>query len=55
MIARTLNEPPMSIEPGIVAYAAETMKAARERPSYGRQQWEALVRQVDRRGADYRR
>ena len=55
MIARTLNEQPITIQTSIVDYAAAYMKTARAAQSYGQQQWDALVRRIDRTGADYRK
>ncbi|MDB5318142.1 MAG: uncharacterized protein JWO26_2277 [Rhodospirillales bacterium] len=55
MIARTLDEPPLLIEPHIVERAAKRMKALRATPEYGQRQWDALLRRIDRNGADYRR
>lgn len=55
MIARTLDEPPVLIEPHIVERAAKRMKALRDTPDYGQRQWEALLRRIDREGASYRR
>lgn len=55
MIARTLDEPPVLIEPHIVERAANRMRALRATPEYGVRQWQALLRRIDRDGADYRR
>ena len=55
LIARTMNDPPVAIEPDIVAKSAERMKKRRASPEYGQMEWQGLVRTVDRRGADYRR
>ncbi|MGG5888497.1 class II aldolase/adducin family protein [Falsiroseomonas sp. HC035] len=55
LIARTLDEPPVLIEPHIIERAARRMKALRATPDYGQRQWEALLRRIDRDGADYRR
>jgi len=55
LIARTLDAPPVMIEPAVVAKAAERMRALRNTPEYGLLEWEGLVRTVDRRGFDYRR
>jgi ribulose-5-phosphate 4-epimerase/fuculose-1-phosphate aldolase len=55
LIARTLDQPPVHIAPGVVAKAALRMKRIRAEDDYGLMEWEGLVRTVDRRGADYRR
>ncbi|MES2713696.1 MAG: class II aldolase/adducin family protein [Pseudomonadota bacterium] len=55
LIARTLDEPPLLIEPHIIERAAKRMKGLRATPEYGQRQWEALLRRIDRNGADYRR
>jgi ribulose-5-phosphate 4-epimerase/fuculose-1-phosphate aldolase len=55
LIARTLDQPPVHIAPGVVAKAASRMKRIRAEDDYGLMEWEGLVRTVDRRGADYRR
>ncbi|MDB5414326.1 MAG: uncharacterized protein JWR10_2661 [Rubritepida sp.] len=55
MIARSLDEPPVLIEPHIVERAAKRQSGMRAKPEYGVRQWEALLRRVDRQGADYRR
>ena len=55
LIARTMNDPPVAIEPDIVAKSAERMKKRRASPEYGMMEWQGLVRTVDRRGGDYRR
>jgi len=43
------------IDDHIVGKAAARMKAIRNADDYGLLEWRALVRTVDRRGADYRR
>ena len=55
MIARTLDESPVLLEPHIVERAAKRMKVLRATPNYGQLQWEALLRRIDHNGADYRR
>jgi ribulose-5-phosphate 4-epimerase/fuculose-1-phosphate aldolase len=55
MIARSMDEPPVLIEPHIVERAAKRQSAMRQQPEYGVRQWDALLRHIDRQGADYRR
>jgi ribulose-5-phosphate 4-epimerase/fuculose-1-phosphate aldolase len=55
LIARTLGEPPVRIDDAIIAAAAQRMKKARAESDYGLPEWEALLRLIDARGADYRR
>jgi len=55
MIARSMDEPPVFIEPHIAERAAKRQTAMRQQPEYGVRQWEALLRRIDRQGADYRR
>jgi ribulose-5-phosphate 4-epimerase/fuculose-1-phosphate aldolase len=55
LIARTMDEPPVEIDPVVVAKAAERVKPVRDGETFGQMEWEGLVRTVDRRGADYRR
>jgi ribulose-5-phosphate 4-epimerase/fuculose-1-phosphate aldolase len=55
LIARTLDEPPVQIDPYVVGKAAERMRSIRNLPDYGLLEWDGLVRTVDRRGFDYRR
>src|SRR6266436_8357006 len=55
LIARTLDARPVHIDDHVVRKAAERMRAIRNAEDYGLMEWQALVRTVDRRGADYRR
>ncbi len=55
LIARTLDAPPVHIDDHVVHKAAERMRTIRNAEDYGLMEWQALVRTVDRRGADYRR
>ena len=55
LIARTMNDPSVVIEPAIVAKSAERMKKRRASPEYGMGEWQGVLRAVERRGADYRR
>jgi ribulose-5-phosphate 4-epimerase/fuculose-1-phosphate aldolase len=55
LIARSMNTPPVQIAPEIVAKAQDRMRQRRDSPEYGLAEWKALVRTVERRGADYRR
>jgi ribulose-5-phosphate 4-epimerase/fuculose-1-phosphate aldolase len=55
LIARTMDSPPLEIEPHVVEKAAERMRKRRDTAEYGRAEWQGLVRTVDRKGFDYRR
>jgi ribulose-5-phosphate 4-epimerase/fuculose-1-phosphate aldolase len=55
LTARMLDAPPLRIEDDIVRKAAERMRKHRDSGEYGLMEWEALVRTIDRKGADYRR
>ncbi len=55
LIARTMNDPPIAIDPEIVRKSAERMKKRRASPDYGMGEWQGVLRAVERRGADYRR
>ena len=55
LIARQLNAEPAKIDDYVIGKAAGRMRARRDRPEYGKAEWQGLVRTVDRRGADYRR
>jgi ribulose-5-phosphate 4-epimerase/fuculose-1-phosphate aldolase len=55
LIARQMNAKPVMIEPHVVAAAAERMKTVRDSEAYGLMEWEALVRTVEKKGADFRR
>jgi ribulose-5-phosphate 4-epimerase/fuculose-1-phosphate aldolase len=55
LIARSMNTPPVQIDPAIVARAQDRLRQRRNSPDYGLLEWKALVRTVDRKGADYRR
>jgi ribulose-5-phosphate 4-epimerase/fuculose-1-phosphate aldolase len=55
ILARTMNGPIAHIEEHVVARAADRMKRIRNNESYGRMDWDALVRTVERKGADFRR
>jgi ribulose-5-phosphate 4-epimerase/fuculose-1-phosphate aldolase len=54
LIARTLDQPPVHVDPDVVDRAARRMKRIRTEGDYGLMEWEGLVRAVDRRGAEYR-
>ena len=51
---RSLDEPPVLIEPAIVERAAARMRKLRASPDYGLLEFQGLVRTVDRKGARYR-
>ena len=55
IIARQLGEPPVMIEDYIIERASSRMKKMRLNDDYGRMEWDGLVRQVDRKGFNYRR
>ena len=55
LIARTMDAPPVLIEQSVVQKAAERMRKIRNTEAYGLMDWQALVRTVERKGADYRR
>ncbi len=55
LIARTMDEPPVMIEPYVIQKAAERMKKVRGTEAYGLMEFQGLVRTVERKGADYRR
>jgi ribulose-5-phosphate 4-epimerase/fuculose-1-phosphate aldolase len=55
LIARTLDAPPVEIDPEIVRKSAERMKKRRGSPEYGLPEWQGVLRTLERRGADYRR
>ena len=54
LIARSLDAPPVQIEPHVVAKAGERMKKMRNTEGYGLMEWQGLVRTVERRGAEFR-
>jgi ribulose-5-phosphate 4-epimerase/fuculose-1-phosphate aldolase len=55
LISRQLGEEPASIEPYIIAKAAERMKKVRNTEEYGLGEWKGLVRSAERKGHDFRR
>jgi ribulose-5-phosphate 4-epimerase/fuculose-1-phosphate aldolase len=55
VMARTMNSPIAKIEDYVIAKAAERYKKLRNTESYGLMEWKALVRTVERKGADFRR
>ncbi len=55
IIARQLGEPPVMVQDYIIERAAKRMKAMRLTDEYGRMEWDGLVRQVDRKGFNYKR
>lgn len=54
LIARTLGEPPVLIEDDVIDGVATYMKAARAKPDFGFDEWNALLRLIDKKGSDYR-
>ncbi len=55
LIARQLDEPPVVIDEYVQKKAAERMKKMRSTQEYGLNEWQGLVRTVERKGADFRR
>jgi ribulose-5-phosphate 4-epimerase/fuculose-1-phosphate aldolase len=55
LIARQMDEPPVVIDEYIQRKAAERMKKVRSTKDYGLNEWQGLVRTVERKGADFRR
>jgi ribulose-5-phosphate 4-epimerase/fuculose-1-phosphate aldolase len=55
ILARTMNGPIAHIDEHVVSRAADRMKRIRNNESYGRMDWDALVRTVEHKGADFRR
>jgi ribulose-5-phosphate 4-epimerase/fuculose-1-phosphate aldolase len=55
LIARSLDEPPVMIDPDVVAKAAARMKKRRATDEYGLGEWKGLVRTAERKGFDWRR
>ena len=55
LMARTMNSPIARIEDHVIGKAAERMKKIRNTDTYGLMEWKALVRTVERKGADFRR
>lgn len=51
LIARTLDTPPVEVEPAIVQRAAQRMKKIRGSADYGLMEWRGLVRVVEREAA----
>ena len=55
VMARTMNGPIALVDDYVIGKAAERMKRIRHTDSYGLMEWQALVRTVERKGADFRR
>jgi hypothetical protein len=55
LLARQMNAKPVFIEDHVVQAAAERMQASRDSDAYGWMEWQALVRTVEKQGADFRR
>ena len=55
ILARTMSGPIAHIDDHVIGRAADRMKRVRNNESYGRMEWDALVRTVERKGADFRR
>ena len=54
LMARSLDEPPVVIEPYVQERAKARMQKLRGTPEYGLMEFQGLVRTVDRKGAKYR-
>lgn len=54
MSARMMNVEPVFIDEAVIRKAADYMPKHRAHPDYGRKEFEALVRMVDRTGPPYR-
>ena len=54
LIARTLGEPPVEIDPKVVDGIAKNMKSFRKKADFGVYNWKALLRKIERQGAPYR-
>jgi hypothetical protein len=50
-----LDESPIVIDDYVQRKAAERMKKMRSTDTYGLNEWQGLVRTVERKGADFRR
>ena len=50
LISRQLGEPPVMVEPSVVAGIAKAMQSARQKPDYGMHDWNALLRVIDAKG-----
>ena len=55
VMARTMNGKIARIDPFVIGKAAERYKKMRQTEAYGLNEWTALVRTVERNGADFRR
>jgi ribulose-5-phosphate 4-epimerase/fuculose-1-phosphate aldolase len=54
LLARQMDEPPIQIDHDVIEKAAIRMRKMRQTEGYGLAEWRGLVRQVDRKGFDYR-
>jgi ribulose-5-phosphate 4-epimerase/fuculose-1-phosphate aldolase len=54
LMARQMDEPPIQIDHDVIEKAAIRMRKMRQTEGYGLAEWRGLVRQVDRKGFDYR-
>jgi ribulose-5-phosphate 4-epimerase/fuculose-1-phosphate aldolase len=55
LLARTLDQPPVMIAENVVQSAAAYMQSMRRQENYGILDFQALLRKLDRDGAQYRR
>lgn len=55
IMARMMNTEPVIIDDHVQKAAEKWMKGRRNTEEYGTMEWDAFVRMIDRKGADYRR
>jgi len=55
LLARQMNAKPVMIEDQVVHAVGERIGAVRDSDAYGWMEWQALVRTVEKNGADFRR
>jgi ribulose-5-phosphate 4-epimerase/fuculose-1-phosphate aldolase len=54
LIARTLGEPPVEIDPLVVSGIAKSMQTLRKKADFGVYNWKALLRKIEKQGNPYR-
>src|ERR1041384_7207972 len=55
LLARQMNAKTVIIEDRVVHAIGERIRAARDSDAYGLMEWQALVRTVEKNGADFRK
>ncbi len=55
LIARGLDEPPVTIAPAVIERTGPFIRQARADPKFGVSYWNALLRTIEGKGSDYRR